>query len=451
MRIATSTIYSQQTASIDNLSAEYSIIGNQLSTGKSFNAPSDDPTQVGRDLAVRTKIANESQSATNVQSATSELTTTDGALANVTSILQSARQLAVQGATDSLTPGQRQSIANQVDQLLQQTVAIANTDYGGRYIFAGSAPSAVPPVSTQGNPISGITFTGNEQSQGQLLYNNQQFALSTTIQQSFNYKSTDGSPDVFQVLQNLRNTLDKGTVVDQSAASINQKGQVIYGPATAGVPAGAAPAPTTLASPTAFATKPAADSAGTYAIEINNADVNGGQHVNAYTFTGATAVDDGTATSIVGQINANSAATGLTAAFNVQTQRLVLTNTGGGAFYVKDTPSAGATNTSNFTAVFGLTGQADLPQTISTQLGDIDNALNVVLNARSVVGSRINALTQIGNQVSQDSVDNIKVQSQIEDVNVASATTQFSATQTALQAAFATTTKLESKTLFDYL
>ena len=450
MRIATSTIYSQQTASIDNLAAEYANIGNQLSTGKSFNAPSDDPTQVGQDLAIRTKIAGESQASLNIQDATSELTTTDNALANVTSILQSARQLAVQGSTDALTAGQRQSIGNQVDQLLQQTVAVANTDYGGRYIFAGTAPTAVPPVTTQGNPISGITFTGNEQTQGQLLYNNQQFALSTTIQQSFNYKATDGSPDAFQVLQNLRNTLDNGLVVDQSAASINQKGQVIYGAVAPPTPGSPSPAPTTLGSPNAFAVKPTADSSGNFAIEINNADANGVQHVQQYTFGTATTVNGG-AGSIVAQINANTGATGLTASFNQQTQRLVLTNPGGGAFYVKDVPSAGATTTSNLTTVFALQGQADLPQTISTQLGDIDNALNVVLNARSVVGSRINALTQIGNQVSTDSVDNTKVQSQIEDVDVAKATSSFVQTQTALQAAYATTTKLESKTLFDYL
>ena len=43
MRIATSTIYAQQTAAIDDQQALYAQTSMQLSTGKQLNAPSDDP------------------------------------------------------------------------------------------------------------------------------------------------------------------------------------------------------------------------------------------------------------------------------------------------------------------------------------------------------------------------------------------------------------------------
>jgi flagellin-like hook-associated protein FlgL len=43
------------------------------------------------------------------------------------------------------------------------------------------------------------------------------------------------------------------------------------------------------------------------------------------------------------------------------------------------------------------------------------------------------------------------VQSGIEDTDVATATTAFSATQVALTASYSTTTRLEAKDLFDYL
>jgi flagellin-like hook-associated protein FlgL len=43
------------------------------------------------------------------------------------------------------------------------------------------------------------------------------------------------------------------------------------------------------------------------------------------------------------------------------------------------------------------------------------------------------------------------VKSGLEDVNVAAATSQFTEVETALQAAFETTTRLEGKTLFDYI
>ena len=90
-------------------------------------------------------------------------------------------------------------------------------------------------------------------------------------------------------------------------------------------------------------------------------------------------------------------------------------------------------------------------QNVSTQLGDVANALDVVLNARSVIGSRIQTLSSIGDQLQTSITDNTNVESGIEDVDVAAATSKFTAVQTALQAAYATTDRLESKTLFDYL
>ena len=63
----------------------------------------------------------------------------------------------------------------------------------------------------------------------------------------------------------------------------------------------------------------------------------------------------------------------------------------------------------------------------------------------------MNALAQINTQVSTDVVNNTAVQSGIEDTNIAQATTQFTLTQTALTAAYSTTSRLEAKDLFDYL
>jgi flagellin-like hook-associated protein FlgL len=452
MRIATSTVYTQQAMSIDNLETQYETQGQALSTGKSLNAPSDAPTQIAMDLSVRTTITVENQQTTNIQAATAQLTSTDSALANLTSILQSARQLATRGASDLLTPAERQDIGGQVDQYLQQAVAIANTQYGGSYLFAGSAQSLTAPVTTSGSPIAAVVFSGNQQTPAPMLFNGQSFTLSPTLQQAFNYKATDGSPSVFDTLITLRDTLDSGLVTDQSAQAINHAGDVIYGAGS--------PAPTTLGGtmPTPFAVIPTPDSTGKYSISINNVDAAGGTHVQPFMFSAAAPVDDGIAappllanSSIVSQINAASATTGLTAKFDAQTQRLTLTNAGGGTFSITDEPSPGATKSSNFTTVFSLTGTASLPQTVSTQLGDFDNVLDVTLNARSQVGSHINALATIGTQVSSDVLNQTTVQSNIEDTDVPKGTTAFSATQAALTASYSTTTRLEAKDLFDYL
>jgi flagellar hook-associated protein 3 FlgL len=459
MRIATSTIYEQQTLAIDNQAYQYSQIGQELSSGKQLNAPSDDPEQIAQDLSLRTAISAGKQQGTNVTNAIAELTSTDSALSSLTSVIQSARQLAIEGASQSLSASQRSDIAKQADQLLQQAIAIGNTQYGGTYIFGGSANPAMAPVQSQGSPISQVTFAGNEQVQGQLVYNGQSFALSTTFQAAFNYNASDGSPSVFGMLINLRNTLQNSTAVDQSAGAINQAGSVIYGPQTAGV----GPAPTTLAAAT-FATTPSADNATppSYSLQISS-DINGQQVTKTLTFDGTAPIDDGTPSSVVGAINALTAQTGITAAFDAATQRFSLT--GLGSFSVTDVPTpagattipagtavtTAATTSANLTKVLGLTSQADFVQNLSTQLGDIDHVLNTTLDARAVVGARMQTLTSISHQLQSEVTDNTNSESSIEDVDVAAATTKFSQTQTALQAAYSTTTRLESMTLMNYL
>src|SRR5665213_376404 len=107
MRIATSTIYAQQTAAIDDQTALYAQVSQQLSSGKQLANPSDDPARIAQDLTLHTSIDETTQQSTNVQNAVSELTTTDGALSSLTSVLQSARQLAVQGSTETLAAQER--------------------------------------------------------------------------------------------------------------------------------------------------------------------------------------------------------------------------------------------------------------------------------------------------------------------------------------------------------
>ena len=440
MRIATSTIYAQQTAAIDDQQALYAELGAQLSSGKKLGAPSDDPARIAQDLQVHTAIDATTQQSTNVQSAISQLTTTDSALNALVNVLQSARQLGIQGATETLTDDQRSALGNQIDQLLQQAIAVGNSSYAGRYVFAGTATTSTPPVQQSGNPIAGVQFAGNEQVQGQLVYNGQEFALSTTFQAAFNYQPSDGSPDVFQTLIRLRDTLVNKTAIDQSATAINRPPSVVYGAGS--------PAPTTLTTANAFAIAPVADSLGNFAITINGS-VNGVPGVATVTVPAASAVDDGTAASVVGRINAVTATTGVTASYDAKAQRIVLK--GSGSFYVSDTPSAGAMTSGNLTKVLGLASQADFVQNVSTQLGDIDKVLSTALGARSVVGARIQALSAIADQLQSSVTDNQKVQSGIEDIDVAAAVSKFSQTQTALQAAYSTTSRLESKTLFDYL
>ncbi len=425
MRIATSSLYDQQIAAIDNLVAQQAQYGNTLSTGKQLNQPSDNPTQIAQDLGLHTAISEENQTSTNIQNATAEMTTVDGSLSSLTNILQSARSLAVQGATDALSPAQQRSLASQVDGLLQEAIGLANTQYGGTYVFAGTAAPSSPPVSGNGQPVSSVTFTGNFEAQQQRFTNGQSTTTSVTLQQAFNYGATDGSPDVFQTLVNLRDTLANGSIVDQSGAQLNKAGTVIT--------------PTTQLNSPSLRTALVPDSAGKISIQIASAAA-----PNGVTLTfGPTS----TVANVVSAINGSG--TGVTATFDAQTQRISLA--AAQPFQIADVPSPGASTSSNLVEALSVAPQADMVNNLSTQIGAIDHVLNVVTTTRAQLGGNIQTLGALGTTTSSQVANDTAVQSSIEDADIAKVVSQFSQTQTALQAAYATTSRLEGKTLIDYL
>lgn len=449
MRISTDYVYEQQVASIDELNAQQALYAQQISSGKAVTVPGDDPTQIAQDLNVRTDIGVQNQVGHNLTNTTSQLTTVDSALASLTNVLQSARSLTIEGASDTNTPTQLKEIATQVYQLLQQSVGISNTQYGGAYVFAGTATPSSAPVVLTGSPATAVTFLGNNVAQTQKLPNGQSLTSSVTLQQAFNYNAADGSPSVFLALQNLYNTLNNAQTTDTSTSQVNVQGQLIANTTTLAQMS-------TGAVPQVMATPLVPDNsvpAGSLSISIASGLAANGVTIE---FNAATTMNTGP-NSIVQLINAQTGVTGVTASFNTQTQRLTLSSASNQSFSVTDVPTpsppaaAAATNTGNFVAAFNLNNQADFVNNLSTQLGDIDHVTQTMLNSRAQVGSTLQQLSSLSNLNSETVNNDTTVQSNIEDTNIPKATTQFSLAQTALQAAYGTTSRLEQKDLFDYL
>lgn len=436
MRISTANIFEQQTAAIDNLAAQEALYGQQLSSGKKVTVPSDDPTQIAQDLQVRTDIGVQTQVGQNLSNTSQELTSVDGALGSLTNVLQSARSLAIQAASDTNTPTQLQEIGIQVNQLLQEAIGLSNTQYAGSYVFAGTANPSSLPVTANANSVTVVNFTGNGVAQTQVLPNGQKITSSVTLQQAFNYNAADGSPSVFQVLQNLYSSLNSTSVSDVSSVQVNAAGVAI----TAGTTLG------NLVGANSLAATPLTLDNGVppeVSISIGSASSPSGTTI---TFTAGE-----TMTQMINAINAATPATGVTASFDFKTEQLTLH--GSGPFQVTDvpTPGTGATTTGNFVAAFNLQNQGSTTNNLSRQLNDIDHATQVMLNARAQVGATIQQVNALNSTSSSQVNNDTTVQSGIEDTDVAKATTQFSLAQTALQAAYSTTNQLEQKNLFDYL
>ncbi|MEZ5101907.1 MAG: flagellar hook-associated protein FlgL [Thermoleophilia bacterium] len=116
----------------------------KLSSGKELTRPSDDPFKTSRALQFRSELSINRQYQRNAKEASSWSDATDTALAQITEFGRRARDLIVQGASDSVGQNARDSIAQELTQIVDSIKTQANTQYAGRYVFSGSATLTRP-------------------------------------------------------------------------------------------------------------------------------------------------------------------------------------------------------------------------------------------------------------------------------------------------------------------
>jgi len=114
---------------------------NQASTGKKLTKPSDSPVDIGQSLSLRSGLSRNAQLATNISDAEGWLGTTDQTLGQMNTQLQQVNTLVLQAINGASDQNARDAIANQIDQIRQSLLGLANTQYGNRPLFGGTAQS----------------------------------------------------------------------------------------------------------------------------------------------------------------------------------------------------------------------------------------------------------------------------------------------------------------------
>jgi len=123
----------------------------QLSTGKRINAAGDDASGLAISARMTSQIKGLETSIRNANDAISMVDTAEGALDEITEMLQRIRELAVQSGTGTNSTDDRTYIDAELDQLRAEIDRVAaNTEWNGRAILGGAAGGATG--------VSGVTF-----------------------------------------------------------------------------------------------------------------------------------------------------------------------------------------------------------------------------------------------------------------------------------------------------
>jgi flagellar hook-associated protein 3 FlgL len=187
----------------------------QIASGQSVNVPSDNPAAA----AVLVRNADQTSQADQFQRSIGgiqgEIQNADATLNSVTTSLQQAISLGVEGANGTNNSADRAAIATQVQGIQSQLLSLANLSYQGNYVFSGTATQTTPYVLDP-NSTSGVTYQGNTGVNRVTLGN--QFSLQTNLPGSQIFSSTGG--DVFQSIQDLITGLQSGTGIDTAVTEL---------------------------------------------------------------------------------------------------------------------------------------------------------------------------------------------------------------------------------------
>jgi flagellar hook-associated protein 3 FlgL len=381
-------------AQMEALETDLSQTQSQLSTGLQLQNAADNPTGMAQVNELNVQLSASQQYVTNGQAASANMTLEEQALTQATNVLQSAQSLAVQANNTSLSTSERQNIAAQLQQELQQLVGIANsTDSNGNYLFGGYA-SSTQPFAQSGNSVS--------------------------------YAGADA--------------------VDQIQISADQR--------VSGGDTGASVFMNIPAGNGTFTTAAGAGNTGTASIDAGSVTNLSSWVPSNYTISFTSPTQYQVTNSAHTVVASGTYSSPGTIAFNGVQVTVSGTPAAGDTFTVAPagTASAFSTLSSLITTLNSTTlNPGQMTSQINNALEQLGGAITNVDNVQASVGARLDAITSSQTTAQSQQTDLQTSVSQLSDVDYAAAVTQLNTEEVSLQAAQESYASLSKLSLFNYL
>lgn len=211
--LSTSAFYEQSARQIASLRAEADNLQRQIGTGERLSRSSDDPIAAARlrTLDRSQRLAQIDQQ--NSDLAQTDLKLTDDGLGSIANVIARAKELATQAANATISTSQRAAIGQEIADLKQSLIVVANSRNGaGHALFGGQAAGAAYADSTPG-----ASYLGSSSADPVDLGDGQTVTPSMTGPEILQF-DVGGSPtDLFEILGKLAAALKGGG--DQVGAS----------------------------------------------------------------------------------------------------------------------------------------------------------------------------------------------------------------------------------------
>jgi flagellin len=132
----------------------------QLSSGSRINSGADDAAGLAIANGLQANITALTQSSQNANSGIGSLQVADGALAQITTLLNRAVTLATESATGTVSTSQRQALDTEFQQINAQIASIgSSTNYNGTQVFTAASQNVFLSDGVSNSTVSTTTGT----------------------------------------------------------------------------------------------------------------------------------------------------------------------------------------------------------------------------------------------------------------------------------------------------
>jgi len=224
-RLGTADAYGAVVQNLETRQTTLSQLQQVISSGNKITTPASDPTGAAQAERALTRIARIATQQRALNAQTTSITAAESTLSNVTSALQQIRDLVAGAGNATYTSAQRQTVSQQITNLGQQVLNLANTtDSSGQPLFAGLG-SALQPFVAPG-ASSAYTFNGLPGTAASSAYSipgaldgASAFMLQPSSDASYNVQVSSGSN-----LNTSPVTMTNSTLVNGSSYSLKVTG-----------------------------------------------------------------------------------------------------------------------------------------------------------------------------------------------------------------------------------
>jgi flagellar hook-associated protein 3 FlgL len=119
MRITTGMMQHNVLSDLNTLSSNLSKTQSKAASGKEITRPSDDPYSTAKAMGLRQTLGATSQYESNIDDARGWQDATEASLASITDYVKRARDLLLEGGSDTSDDTARTNIAAEIDQIIQ--------------------------------------------------------------------------------------------------------------------------------------------------------------------------------------------------------------------------------------------------------------------------------------------------------------------------------------------